>query len=124
MARKIQKTERHVVVCAFVVEVPEGTDMTDTEPNGVIPGLVEEVDEHFTGLTQRNGNGRLHYSVIDVTMFTERGFMWEARKHGFPRQFPDVYVDGPPPPMTIKRIRSAPRPKKRIKKKLTLKETA
>ena len=106
------KTERHVVVCAIVVETPEGTDMTDTEAGGVIPNLVNEVDEKLGGMVQRNGHGLL-YAVRDITMFTERGFMFEARKHGFPRQFPDVYVDGPPKEMTVRRLRSSGRPKKR-----------
>ena len=106
------KTERHVVVCAIVVETPEGTDITSTEANAVIPNLVNEVDEKLGGSQRRNGHGLL-YAVKDITMFTERGFMFEARKHGFPRQFPDVYVDGPPKEMTVRRLRSTPRPKKR-----------
>jgi len=110
--RKPKKTERHVVVCAFVVETPEGTDISNTESNGVIPNLVNEVDERLGGLTQKNGKGTL-YEVVDVTMFTEKGFMYEVRKHGHPRRFPDVYADGPPIEMNIKRLRSSPPPKKR-----------
>jgi hypothetical protein len=106
------KTERHVVVCAFVIETLEGTDITNAEASGVIPNLVDEIDEKLGASIRRNGHGLL-YAVKDITMFTERGFMFEARKHGFPRQFPDVYVDGPPKEMTVSRLRSTPRPKKR-----------
>jgi hypothetical protein len=127
-ARKLKpkevKTERHVIVCAIVVETPEGTDITSTDAHGVIPTLVNEVDEKLGDSVMRNGRG-LVYAVRDVTMFTERGFMFEARKHGFPRQFPDVWVDGPPKEMVVKRLRSAGRPRKKVKvKKHTTEESA
>lgn len=109
--RNTKKTERHVVVCAFVVETPEGTDITSTDDGAVIPQLVGEIDEHFVG----NGS-----AVKDVTMYTERGFMWEVRKHGFPSQFPDVWKNGPPKEMTVRKLRSSPRPKKKLKRKVTV----
>jgi hypothetical protein len=120
--KKEAKTERHVVVCTFVIETPEETDITNGNGDGVIPNLVNEVDERIAGLVQRNADGSLMYGIIDVTMFTERGFMFEARKHGFPRHFPDVWVNGQPQEMTIKEIRPATR-RTKIKRKVQPKTT-
>lgn len=122
--KKPEKTERHVLVCAMVVETKEGEDITNGD--GVIPHLVTQIDDLLTDDEQRSTNGRLLYAVRDVTLYTERSFMFEARKHGNPSRFPDVYANGQPQMMEVKQLRSAPRPKKRklkIRKK-TDEETA
>lgn len=113
--KKQEKTERHVLVCALVVETTEGEDITNGDGDGVIPNLVTQIDHLLTDDEQHTNEGKLHYAVRDVTLFTERGFMWEARKHGSPRRFPDVYLNGVPQEMTVKQIRSAPRKKRKLK---------
>ena len=98
--KKAEKTTRHVIVCALVVETQEEEDIRKATMSGVIPNLVTAIDNEFVDQEVRNGDGSLLYAVRDVTMFTEMDFMLECRKHGHPRRFPDVWVDGPPAVVT------------------------